>query len=215
MRKLLYLALTAALTLTATPALAARGSAPGYTIMTMDKNTGAQWWSAVYLRALPSGAAWLDGDRAGYKCAYGFLADPAFITPANPEGIVGRFTFTRIDGAAAYAKVNDSGMAEGARYFDGSKAPASAGNELGQCPAASLAYEPYTGPTQLPTVTYNAGARVLESRVYANLKPGAGVTFRLVETTPTKVTVVAHVNGAPVIAVYYESMVPGVTMATG
>ncbi|MFN2487943.1 MAG: hypothetical protein ABR609_15315 [Acidimicrobiia bacterium] len=180
-----------------------------WTAILGNTDTGAPWWSALYYRSLPyfGTTGWVDGDRVGYKCLYGFL---------QYEGqIVGRVTFTRVQEAEAYAFVNDKYMLEGARYYDGTLAPPSAGAELGDCPEPALSYEPWNGSSQTPTVTYNlASGQVLEVRNYKTLEHCDCITFQQTEKTASRVTVVAYEYGLPVIVVYYESMVPGVIMAS-
>lgn len=199
--KRLALVLIALLMVTTMSAARAASTNPNYTIMLMNKTTGQSWWNASYARNLPSGAGWTDGDRAGYKCAYGFL-----MYQGQP---VGRFTFTTIAGAASYAKVNDKYMQEGARYYNGTVAVGQ-GNELGQCPPASEAYTPFSGPTQLPTVKFQTtSGTVLETRNYKTLKLNfPGLTFQQVSKTATRVTVVAYIDGLPAIAIYYDAL-PG------
>ena len=164
------------------------------------------WWDAPYFRNLsfaPS-TGWTDGDRSGYRCFYAFLL--------NQGQVVGRVTFTRVEEAASYASISDRYMSEGVRYYDGSLAPEGASRELGDCPAPSTAYASATGSDQRPTVTYTLGGTVLEVRNYKNTVVGAGITFRQVESTDTRVTVVAYKDNLPAIVIYYDSMVPGLVM---
>jgi len=165
------------------------------------------WWDAPYLRQLGFGldTGWTDGDRAAYRCLYGFLT-----LDGQP---VGRVTFTRVEEASTYASINDENMKEGVRYYDGSLAPANASRELGQCPAPDVAYQPYNGPDQRPTVTYETpGGQLLEVRNYKSTVVGNGITFQQVESGPGRVTVVAYEWGNPVIVVYYDSISPQVVM---
>lgn len=164
------------------------------------------WWDAAYFRNLPSGAHWVDGDRSGYRCFYAFLQ-------YNGQ-IVGRVTFIRIPGAE-YAVVNDSGMEEGVRYYDGTLAPANAPRELGDCPFTDIEYATYTGPDERPTVSYVMGGQTLEVRNYkTTVVGGPYIKFQQVEASATRVGVVAYFNNNPAIVVYYDSMVPGVVMNT-
>ena len=165
------------------------------------------WWDAPYFRDLPftAGAGWTDGDRAGYRCFYAFLL--------NQGEVVGRVTFTRVPAADSYAAIKDAFMVEGARYYDGTLAPGNAPKELGECPRTVVDYAPATGSDQRPTITYSTtSGSLLEVRNYKNTVVGAGITFGQVESTPQRVTVVAYKDNLPAIAIYYESMVPGVVM---
>ena len=70
-------------------------------------------------------------------------------------------------------------MKEGERYYDGALAPASAGIELGDCPSSDVAYTPYTGPDQRPTVVYaTTSGQTLEVRNYKATVVGNGITFQ-------------------------------------
>lgn len=165
------------------------------------------WWDAPYFRDLPftTGAGWTDGDRAGYRCMYAFLL--------YQGEVVGRVTFTRVPAADSYAAVKDKFMVEGERYYDGTLAPENAPKELGECPWPVADYAPATGSDQRPTITYSTtSGSVLEVRNYKNTVALNGITFRQVESTPQRVTVVAYKDNLPAIVIYYESMVPGVVM---
>ncbi|MGI8517434.1 MAG: hypothetical protein ACR2ME_03695 [Acidimicrobiia bacterium] len=175
----------------------------------VDNGPNRSWWNAVYMRSLPYGLAtgWTDGDRAGYRCLYGFL---------TLDGVpVGRVTFMRVDGAASYGMVTDERMVEGERYYDGTLAPANAPQELGQCPEPNVAYEPHTGADQRPTIKYSTpSGQLLEVRNYKTLVPGPGITFQQTESASGQITVVAYEWGNPVIVVYYESISPSVVMSS-
>lgn len=168
----------------------------------MVKTDGATAWIADYQRTLPSGAGWTDGDRVGYRCAYAFLM--------NGGQVVGRVTFSRVSEAAAYVRINDEHMVEGARHYDGTVASGEV-SQLNECPAPTQSYTSFSGD-QRPVITYETGCAVLETRNYANLVPGAGVTFQQVESTDDRVTVVAYKNGLPIVVIYYDSMSPSVVM---
>jgi hypothetical protein len=127
--------------------------------------------------------------------------------------VVGRVTFTRVPAADSYAAIKDAFMVEGARYYDGTLAPGNAPKELGECPRTVVDYAPATVSDQRPTITYSTtSGSLLEVRNYKNTVVGAGITFGQVESTPQRVTVVAYKDNLPAIAIYYESMVPGVVM---
>lgn len=188
---------------------------------------GQTMWETPYFLALPSGAEWLaEGDRCGYRALYAFLADPAFVTAENPDGIVGRVEFTR---AAGYAVVLDDRFPDKTtRHFDGTPVAPGSPGELGECPAPDVEYLPYVGPDQRPTIRYVAGDRTLEVRDYkATASPGepwlvdtGQVRFQQFSATADRVTVVAYfldpVSGEylPAMVVYYTSLVPGVEMTT-
>lgn len=178
---------------------------PGHFTTILSDSEGTRWWTADYLRSLPSGYGWTDGDRSGYRCFYAFIVDAR-------GRVVGRVTFTRIDGAD-YATILDKYMAEGVRYYNGTLAPPGAPKELGQCPAPSASYEPYFGPDERPVITYNVRGQAIETRDYTEVVAAPGITFRHVEDTPTRQAVIAHRDGLPVIAVYYDSLSPRLTMA--
>lgn len=175
------------------------------------------WWTATYYRTLPyvPNTGWTaDGDRDGYRCLYGFLTDARAVTESNPDGIVGRVTFIRVEGAG-YATMVDKFLADGSRYYDGSLAPEDAPHELGDCPESDTPYEPSSGPWQLPTITYETRkGQVLEIRDYKTVVAHPSITFRQTEASDTRIGVVAYENGQPVIVVYYESMSPRVVMGS-
>ena len=167
------------------------------------------WWNAPYARQLSYGldTGWTDGDRAGYRCLYAFLT--------LDDQIVGRVTFMRVEGAGTYASVKDENMKEGVRYYDGTVAPDGISIELGDCPFPDVAYVPYTGPDQRPTVVYSStSGQTLEVRNYKPVVVGEGITFQQTGATSSRVTVVAYDHGNPVIVVYYESMSPNVVMVS-
>lgn len=182
-----------------------------YTIILSNSQTGARWWDAPYLRVLSPGVGWTDGDRSGYRCAYGFLYRD---NRRGQQTMIGRFTFSRIDGAADYARVNDKGMAEGIRYYDGTLDRNDAGGrELGDCPSANASYEPFAG-NQLPTIRFVQNGQTLETRDYKALVVGEGITFQQVSKSESRIGVVAYHNGLPVIEIYYDSLVRSVTLTS-
>ena len=167
------------------------------------------WWEATYLRTLPftPGVGWVDGDRAAYRCMYGFLQ--------QDNRVVGRVTFMAVEEAASYTMVNDKYMEEGVRFYDGSVAPLGGPIELGQCPHPSQDYAALTGPGQLPTINFSTvGGSLLEVRNYKTLAVADGVVFQQTESTDQRVTVVAYFDNLPTIVVYYESMVSDVIMSS-
>lgn len=169
---------------------------PNFFTIMLGGNTGTgKLWTAPYIRVLPSGAEWLDGDRAGYRCAYMFLA--------HQGQIVGRVTFARIDGVD-YAVVNDKHMDEGMRYYDGSLAGPGAPKELGECPFPAETYQPSTGPEERATIVYWVDGMPVETRNYKATEVRPGVTFQQMTKTSTRITVVGYLDGLPAIVVYYD-----------
>lgn len=200
MKRLLLL--IALLCLIALPAVSAPDA---YTIMLGNSDTGEQWWNADYDRSLSAGVGWTDGDRAGYKCAYGFLL-------RNGQ-VVGRFTFTRIPAAAGYARVNDKYMLEGQRHYATGTLSSRRNPVLqSECPAPAESYTPFAG-SQLPTVRFMQGSTVLEIRNYPNLDVHEDVTFQQISKTNKRVVIVAYLNGLPAIAIYYDAF-SNVTMTS-
>lgn len=199
-------------TLPATQAYPTSGlnSSGGYTIIARNAGTGVQWWTANYwgVDSIPYTAdvTWLDGDRSGYKCAYGFL---------EFQGeIVGRFTFTRPLAAATYSAVNDSYMSDGQRHYDGTPA-VPPGGELGECPDPSEEYSSYTGADERPRIGFWSAdfADVLDIRDYTNtvVSTVEPVKFRLFSVSATRITVIAYLvsSDLPVMVVYYDTMGTG------
>jgi hypothetical protein len=151
---------------------------------------------AVYDRVLDSGGVWLDGDRVGYAKAYGFLD----CNTTNPllNMRVAAFAYTSV----VKAQIIDKFMAEGTRRWDGTIEPD------GEIPArdsdAPRLTDHGTGwPTSFPVITIADGDDVCEIRDYNNVVTGAGVTFALVEDTPTQVIVGWYVDGQVAAEFYY------------
>jgi len=177
-----------------------------FVVILRNADTDAFWWDANYYRSLPfyPQTGWADGERAGYGCLYAFL-----MLNGQP---VGRVTFARVEGAG-YAFINDNSMKEGVRHYDGTLGTPDNPVSQAECPRPNIAYEPSSGPWQLPTITYETtGGDVLEVRNYKPLVVGSGITFRQTESSNGKIGVVAYENGNPVVVVYYEAMVGGVVM---
>ncbi len=176
----------------------------GYDIFTLNGDTGTHYWTAPYWgsNGLPYAqpTTWLDGDRSGYRCAYGFL---------EHEGeLVGRFTFIRVEGAG-YARVIDRYMAEGQRYYDGSPSLPGDSRELGDCPFPDEPYEEWDGPDERPRVGFfNSDGEVLDIRDYRNTVTDT-VKFRLFSVTDSRVTVVAYEADLPIVVVYYDALGSG------
>ena len=195
---------------------------------------GMQLWSPPYFRNLPNGGGWLDGDRSGYRCAYMFQSDPE-----DENVMISSVTFIRSEGAS-YTRVRDRRMSDGAvRYLDGTPVPPGSPRELGDCPMASGEYEPYTGPDVRPLIYIVEDGLVLENRSYTKTTGQAIEAGRLkfeeveritvpfevtsplgrIHTVYERVVVRAHfdVEGdgvfLPAVDVYYDVLVPGVTLA--
>lgn len=167
-----------------------------------------QWWVAPYFRNLPyvSNTGWVDGDRVGYRCAYGFL---------EWEGrLVGRFTFTRLD-EAAYIQVNDKFMLEGIRYYDGTYDGPEDPRQLEDCPAPSQEYLPST-VDERPTVDFvTSDGRILERRDGYKPIVHPDLTFDVIDGGPDHdIGVVAMADGIPGLVVYYDSLVADVIIVS-
>lgn len=163
---------------------------------------------------------WTGGDRVGYACAYAFLIDASAVA-------VARVTFTRIE----YAHVNDKGMAEGARWYDGRVYVPAAGEkprrQLNDCPGPSEPYEPHVGayPTP-PRITFrqSANGELIDVRDYATDPQEGTELFRydfVGERNEDHVGFVAFQRqldteeDEPVFAVYYDRLDSGIVMASG
>lgn len=180
---------------------AAQADPDGYDIVLTHEGFGERFWIAPYDRTISPGVGWTDGDRKGYRCAYGFLMR---------NGVaVGRFTFVAIPDAATYAAVKDNGMVEGSRFYDGTVAPPGSPKELRDCPEAVGSYAPFDGDER-PTIRFRRGTTTLETRSYVNLQELLpGVTFQQVSRTNKRIGVVAYFDGLPIYEIYYDVM-PGV-----
>lgn len=207
--KRLLLLVAFALLLVSVPAVATLPVPSGDKfIIAVGSTTTGNWWKADYFRNLPytSNTGWTDGDRCAYRTAYAFLT-------LGGE-VVGRVTFARVPGAN-YAIVNDKYMKEGQRFYDGTVYTGLPTQELGDCPTVTQAYEPFTGPGELPTIRFDTVAgELLEVRDYKTLTAGVGVTFQQTESSTGRITVVAYKDGLPVVVVYYDSLSPNVVLAS-
>ena len=213
---------TAGITTTSAPGLVipptqpypARGSGipykdgGGYDIEAINADTATIWWVAKYwgkngLTMYPGQGGWIDGDRQGYACAYGFITD------ADDE-IVGRFAFVRGD---VYGKVNDQYMSEGTRYLDGTLYTGD-GNEVKDEDCTDVGtgvdYSNACRPVdERPRVGFfDASGNVLDIRDYTNTSAN-NVIFNLHSVSEDRVTVIACENGLVGMIVYYDSMGDG------
>jgi len=166
----------------------------------------------TYVRNLPSGARWLDGDRYGYRCAYTFL---------EWQGeLVARVTFVRVDEAAAYARIFDDRMHEGLRDYDGTRGNGTQTGSPGDCPS-SAGYASQSEPAPRPVITFDDGV-TLETRDYNGLPVIPGFTFAITshgtdcgrELALECVNVVAYQNGVPAVAVYYDRISDSITLGS-
>jgi len=163
---------------------------------------------------LDAPAGWLDGDRAGYRCGYGFLEYRGHL--------VGRVTVTRIDppGEKSYVKVSDAFMEEGVRNHDGTintyTVPAGGGEPQPapgrSCPDLTQSYDPLVGdPGPRPVVRYQHGPHTIEVRNFADpldvTKVGSGHKFKIVRATADSVEVIAYQDRVPALAIYYNLLV--------
>lgn len=160
-----------------------------------------------YLRDLPSGARWLDGDRLAYRCGWTFL---------QWQGeLVARVTFRRTSDYIAglpITRVEDRFMAEGQRAFDGTP-----GTGQQTAPPAACAglypeidYPPLAGDAgPRPIIAFHdlTSGELLETRSYAD-QDEPGSEFVIVETTPALTIVAFYESGQPVAAAYYEVLRP-------
>jgi hypothetical protein len=173
-----------------------------------------------YIRDLPSGAHWADGDRRGYRCAYTFLLD-------SQDRVVGRVTFAALERSRSYLRINDKYMAESherpvARYYGGEPIPIDPETGLSEwnspelsCPVATESYAQGVPEGPVPVIEFvDLGGKILETRDYSNVYESTtrGHEFRIVARTPDRVAVLAYEDGTPVMAVYYDRLSSGVTL---
>jgi hypothetical protein len=178
--------------------------------------------NAPYLRHLSHDvptAGWVDGERAAYRCAYTFvIRDTAFAEDPEGQELLGRVTFTRIEGAE-YARVLDRYMREGWRHHDGTLDPnrGEVRQEFAEeCPRDSTTYtslEGDPGPRPIIEMQDETG-QILDVRSYVNAITDVGHDFRIVSQTPERITVVGYQDAFPVVAVYYEPMNGGRVVCT-
>lgn len=194
-------------------------------------------------KGYPQGYGWISGDRPGYKAAYMFLVDGTN-DPDNAR-IIGRVSFARVEGASYVQvndKYMDEVQVTHLK-FDGTCDPNATQAEM-PYPVSSTVYEPSTDPDYRPLIFYVDNGQIVENRSYTNTTPPVGgvdparLRFSEVEriTTPFtqpdgvggthtvfgRVTVLASFEveqGSgiflPVVAVYYDTLVPDVTMTEG
>jgi hypothetical protein len=180
-------------------------------ISATNLDTGVNWWNAPYLGTnLPytSGAKWIDGDREGYGCAYGFIEDPS-------GEIDGRFTFVRPPDAT-YAQVNDKWMDEGQRFYDGTLVEPSQGSEITSesCSGESLSNVDYDTACNgvvdnRPRIGFfDEKGQILDIRDYSNTKAN-NVIFSLFSFNGSRATVIACEDGVVGMVVYYDTLGDG------
>ena len=173
----------------------------------------APMWTAGYTRTLPSGALWLDGDRDGYKGAYGFLSDEA----KN----VGRFVFAAGYVGGQVTQITDRYMAEGKRLYDGTLV--NGGNEELDDMPVFPSFGPRQRPNEEPSITFlDPDGNVLEVRDYELLSVSPQTTFNLLQvidepffdqgvragsrlhTVYQRVVVGSYYNGKEAANIYYD-----------
>lgn len=176
------------------------------------------WWDAPYLGTnLPyaPGYAWVDGDRQGYTCAYGFLQD------LDTGELIGRWAALLPPDAVAYGKVNDRFMSEGVRYYDGELAN-EGGQELSDPNKASECHDILSskidydavnnGPDERPRIGFfNGAGQIVDIRDYSNTTLGSPGKFKLLSAS-TKEAVVGFYpaqNNKAAITFYYTAMGSG------
>jgi hypothetical protein len=153
-------------------------------------------------------AGWVEGDRVGYRCAYTFLVDDG--------AIVARVTFTRPSGAKRYVVLNDSGMHEGERHYNGTWAGVKQVSSE-ECPRPG---EPYGklrgrhGPRPVITFSDADDGHNLEVRDYNRIKRHRRHAFKIHSAGPDRVTVVAYQDRRPVMVVYYDRFSDAITLTS-
>jgi hypothetical protein len=166
-------------------------------------------------------AWWVDGDREGYRCAYGFLYDkhpnPFGMFPADrPAELIIRATIVRPLGQG-YARVNDSHMSEAVRYFDGSlnNEP---GNEISSedCQASALddfdydGYEPQ-GPDAIRVGLFRGDGEVGDIRDFTKFTPQVPGHFEFISLKEGRVTLVFVLGASNKVShvFYYDALNSG------
>jgi hypothetical protein len=166
-------------------------------------------------------AWWVDGDREGYRCAYGFLYDkhpnPFGMFPADrPAELIIRATIVRPLGQG-YARVNDSHMSEAVRYFDGSlnNEP---GNEISSedCQASALddfdydGYEPQ-GPDAIRVGLFRGDGEVGDIRDFTKFAPQVPGHFEFISLKEGRVTLVFVLGASNKVShvFYYDALNSG------
>ena len=176
------------------------------------------WWDAPYLGTnLPytTGYAWVDGDRQGYSCAYGFLQD------LSTGELIGRWAALLPPGAEAYGKVNDRFMSEGVRYYDGELAN-EGGNELSDPNKASECYDILsddidyeavnTGADERPRIGFfNGAGQIIDIRDYSNTALSSPGKFKLLAWDGNEAVVGFYPaqNNKAAVTFYYTAMGSG------
>lgn len=159
----------------------------------------------IYSEGVPgshSHAWWVEGDREGYRCAYGFMYDQhpnPFGNTFNPprDGhLIARAIIVRPDGTG-YGKVNDTYMDEGMRFFDGTLT-GNVGGEIQSedCQALSLspdfdydAYVPH-GPDDIRVGLFRADGEIGDVRDFTDSTFSNPAHFEFVSLEDGRVTIV-------------------------
>lgn len=205
----------------------------GYVISVVNRDTHTLDLRAPYLHDTPYdvGTGWLNGDRIGYNCGYGFLGH---------LGVpFGRVTFRLIPQAQAYGQINDTYMEEPngpqntaggpSRYYDGT--PNTTGFQASslECPAVTESYVATPGVDDRDKAVFWLDGQAREIRDYLFADSAPNVTFDFLDpiTTPFTVTgtdsgasivnnrqpVLVIDNGVPIAVVYYDGIGNGSVIA--
>lgn len=187
----------------------------------------SEWWRAPYFFDLPyaDGFGWAAGDRVAYCLSFGFLVEGGTVTHMNPDrtydwdivgedAIYGRFAVRNtVLGSDAYLRINDHGMVEGRRLFDGSPGDQDDNDSAGDCErlVPSIEYTNFTGPGETPMIVfYNPAGEVIEIRDYAKTNLGdVSIKFHAVDAVGGvngRVGVAAYKNDVPGAVVYYDAL---------
>ncbi len=183
-----------------------------------DQFGSNKWWEAPYFGTnLPytPGYAWVDGDRQGYKCAYGFLQD------VSSGELIGRWAAVLTPDAEAYGKVNDAYMDEGVRYYDGELANEGGAelqdpNKASECTdilSKNIDYTiPNNGPDERPRIGFfNSQGQVVDIRDYSNTALGSPGKFKLMSFNGKEAIVGFYPaqNDLPAVSFYYTAFGSG------
>ena len=169
-------------------------------------------------------AWWVNGDRQGYACAYGFLYDKIPEVPNTDithEGahLIARATAVR-PLEAGYGAVSDKFMEEAERYYNG-KVYTGGGNEIvdEDCQIVALdpdfdyaGYVPH-GPDDIRVGILRADGAVADIRDFTREIPDVPGHWELAKYTADRVAVVFVVDGVGIShVVYYDALSDGQLM---
>lgn len=156
-------------------------------------------------------AWWVNGDREGYRCAYGFMYDysPDQGVGHDDAHLIARATIVR-PVEAGYGAVNDRYMEEAARYYDGTVNTVP-GNEIvdEDCQAVALDpdfdyanYVPH-GADEIRVGLFKADGQIGDVRDFTKVVTSIPGHFEYVKTENGRVTIVFVVDGVGVSHVFY------------